>query len=134
MTVNGAARWRGASWSALGTGPGAPLGVGTVALAAFDPGTGPRLYAGGSFTRGGVLTGAMGQWDGTSWTTLGGLTTTSINSPSVSALAVHDDGSGPRLFAGRRLRRGRRHPFLRHRRLGRSLVGRRGRDVGPDAG
>jgi trimeric autotransporter adhesin len=46
------ARWNGTSWSALGDG----LCCGSVnALVVFDDGTGPALYAGGSFDRSGEV-------------------------------------------------------------------------------
>jgi hypothetical protein len=66
------------------------------ALATFDDGGGPALYAGGVFaTAGGAAASNIARWDGTSWTPLG-----SGMSGSVYALAVADLGSGPALYAG----------------------------------
>src|SRR5262249_44912063 len=67
------------------------------ALTSWDDGHGPALYAGGSFTSaGGVAANRIAKWDGSSWSALG----TGMNNSSVDALAVHDDGTGPALFAG----------------------------------
>jgi len=94
------ARWDGTSWSALGSGMNAPTGSPDVrALAVFDDGGGPALYAGGDYlTAGGVTANGIAKWDGTSWSALG------VGMPgffeSVLALAVFDDGSGPALYAG----------------------------------
>ena len=63
MTVNRVARWDGTAWSALsgpsGTGVDGPVN----ALAVFDDGTGPALYAGGDFTTaGGVASDNVAAW------------------------------------------------------------------------
>ncbi|TVQ51547.1 MAG: hypothetical protein EA377_12360, partial [Phycisphaerales bacterium] len=66
------------------------------ALTVFDDGSGPALYAGGSFSSaGGVTAYAIARWDGSSWSPLG----TGMNGP-VEALTVFDDGFGPALYAG----------------------------------
>jgi len=66
------------------------------ALAVFDDGTGPALYAGGEFGTGFLQPGHhITKWNGTSWEALG----SGINGP-VRALGVFDDGSGPALYAG----------------------------------
>jgi hypothetical protein len=66
------------------------------AISAFDDGSGPALYAAGSFaTAGGVTVNNVAKWDGASWSALGsGMTS------YVAALAVFDDGSGEGLYAG----------------------------------
>lgn len=70
------------------------------ALAIFDDGRGggPALYAGGSFTQiGGITIKGIARWNGSYWSAVGsGMGGTS---PSVRALTVFDDGSGPALFA-----------------------------------
>jgi len=95
------AKWDGTSWSALGSGVGETGGVfpAVYSLAVFDDGSGPALYAGGAFTlAGGVPANRVAKWDGSIWTALGsGVDGTSI--PYVEALAVFDDGSGPALHA-----------------------------------
>ncbi|HVP13543.1 MAG TPA: hypothetical protein VMV94_20380 [Phycisphaerae bacterium] len=87
--ANGIAKWDGAVWSPLGSGT---QGFGALALAAFDDGTGPALYAGGSFSSaGGVPANNIAKWNGTSWSPLG-----SGTNDWVIALAVlDDDGPGP---------------------------------------
>jgi hypothetical protein len=49
------ARWDGSSWSTLGEGIAGPLGSYPFvsAITAFDDGSGPAIYAGGSFTKAG---------------------------------------------------------------------------------
>jgi hypothetical protein len=56
------------------------------ALAVFDDGTGPALYAGG----------VVAKWDGSTWTAL------STGLGDVYALTVFDDGTGPALYVGGR--------------------------------
>jgi len=67
------------------------------ALAVFDDGSGPALYAVGDFTlAGGMAADHVARWDGALWTPAG----TGLNFDAF-ALAVFDDGSsgGPRLHA-----------------------------------
>ena len=67
------------------------------ALAVFDDGNGPALYAAGDFTvAGGVAANHVAKWDGAGWSPLG----SGIDGLVVSALCVFDDGSGPGLNAG----------------------------------
>jgi hypothetical protein len=64
------------------------------AIAAFDHGSGPTLYAGGKFTTvGGVMASNIAKWDGSSWAPLG-----SGTNDIVRDLEVFDDGSGPALY------------------------------------
>ncbi len=90
---DGIARWDGASWSPVGTGLAGP----GYCLALFDDGGGERLYVGGDFTSAGGAFGTanIAAWDGAAWAQVGGGV-----SNDVFALAVHDDGNGPALFAG----------------------------------
>lgn len=93
LPANRIARWDGTAWSRVGSG----LSGGFVqTLASFDDGTGPQLYAGGSFTvAGGISARRVARWDGTSWRPLGnGLPAT------VNELAALHDGGGPALYAG----------------------------------
>ena len=89
------AKWNGATWSSLGP-PGSGANNDVRALAVFDEGTGPALFAGGDFTSaGGAPAGHLARWDGAGWSTLGaGL------DDSVVALGVFDDGMGSALYAG----------------------------------
>lgn len=68
------------------------------ALATFDDGTGPALYAGGHsmFIEGSLATPHLLKWDGTNWSIVPG----DPQGLSVRSLAVHDDGSGTALFVG----------------------------------
>jgi len=104
MAVPAAAQTCG--WSALGGGTNSLTGALTafdeptgavIALAVFDDGTGPAVYAGGTFATadGGVVASRIAKWDGTQWSALG----SGMNS-TVAALTVFDDGGGPALYAG----------------------------------
>lgn len=100
VLVNKIARWDGSEWSALsgpsGTGVGGTNSV--RALAVYDDGTGPALYAGGSFTTAGGLTvNDIARWDGDNWAPLSGSSGTGVNG-TVEALTVYDDGDGPSLI------------------------------------
>ncbi len=94
VAVSSIARWNGTSWSALGSGMGGTSPF-VDALAVFDDGSGPALYAGGRFTAaGGVAANRIAMWNGTSWSALG----VGMNA-QVRALVGFDDGSGPALYA-----------------------------------
>jgi trimeric autotransporter adhesin len=103
LTVNNLARWSGSNWSGLAGGvlepaPDTTSAVGS--LASFDDGSGPALYVGGHFqTAGGVPAQNVARWNGGSWSSLGaGLSTDGTQ--GASAMLIHDDGNGPRLFVG----------------------------------
>jgi len=105
VEVNSIARWDGSSWSPLSgpAGAGMPGYTYVYALEVYNDGPAPALYAGGSFeTAGGVQASNIARWDGTSWSALSGPSGTGIPASSfeVSALRVHDDGSGPALWVG----------------------------------
>lgn len=90
------AKWNGTSWSALGAGTN-----GTVeAFAEFDDGSGPALYVAGSFsTAGGAPASRIARWKSGAWSAVGGGIDAGPGT-GVRALRVHDDGSGPALYAG----------------------------------
>jgi hypothetical protein len=74
VVVNNIARWDGANWSSVGGGAGGKL-RGVLALIVFDEnGSGqPALFAGGEFTTmGGISTGHLARWNGTTWSAVGG--------------------------------------------------------------
>jgi hypothetical protein len=81
------ASWNGVSWEAV---PGAPNGD-VRSLAVFNN----ELYVGGYFLT--LSTGQyvynLARWNGSAWSGVGG-----ANSP-VHELVVHDDGTGPALYA-----------------------------------
>ena len=93
--MEGVSRWDGLRWHPVGTGLEE-----VRCLAVFDDGAGPKLYAGGNFqTTSGAPANGIARWNGTSWQPLPG--TSSIGTPvSVSALQVHDDGTGSALYVG----------------------------------
>ena len=119
------ASWDGAAWSSVFAAGPDFQGTDAVVYAfeIFDDGSGPALYAGGEFlTAGGVPVHGIARWDGTSWSPLGsgvscedffpfpelrtgaddvkGIVLPGCGFPSVQALAVYDEGSGPALYAG----------------------------------
>lgn len=95
--ANRIAKWDGSEWSALGSGITSIFATKEVAaLTVFDDGTGPALYAAGTFNdAGGEPANHIAKWDGSSWSTLGDGTNS-----SVFAMTAFDDGSGPALYAG----------------------------------
>jgi hypothetical protein len=94
-TTNDIAAWNGSSWSPLGSGVYGYYGL-VRALKTYNSGSGPQLYAGGSFTIiGGVGSPNLGRWTGTAWQPVGA----GVNG-EVLALAVFDDGGGPDLYVG----------------------------------
>lgn len=102
VVCNGIGRWNGSQWTAL-TGPsGTGISGGwnkVYALAVWDDGTGSALYVGGDFTlAGGVTVNNIARWNGSEWQALTGSMGTGT-SAAVYSLAVHDDGSGPALYA-----------------------------------
>ncbi|MBI1853230.1 MAG: hypothetical protein HYR85_23070, partial [Planctomycetes bacterium] len=95
------ARWNGTSWSPLGSGMSGGTvdgGPHVLALAVFDDGSGPALYAGGYFFNAGSATVYnVAKWNGSDWSPLGGGLQ---HNGVVFHLVVFDDGSGPALFVG----------------------------------
>lgn len=95
VEAEGIVRWDGSEFSAVGDYPG----LWVRALVTHDDGTGPKLYAAGSdgivLPSGAYSAGVVACWDGTQWTSLGGAFNGEVHS-----LAVFDDGSGAKLYAG----------------------------------
>ncbi len=68
----------------------------TFTALAYDLGTGPRVFFGGTFgSAGGVPVNMLASWDGENWSSLEGGADGFVRSS-----AVFDDGSGPALYAG----------------------------------
>ena len=94
--VKGIAKWDGQSWSPVGTGLGNGGQDRVAALAVFDDGTGPALYATGRFTNAGSIgVNRIAKWNGQAWSPVGG----GLDGPG-SSLVVFDDGSGSALYVG----------------------------------
>ncbi len=82
-------------WLSMRAGDAASNGS-IYALCSFDDGSGPKIYAGGSFTSiNGVAATHVARWNGKSWEPLGSGLNWYVN-----ALAVYDHGTGPALYAG----------------------------------
>ena len=91
VAVDGIAHWDGAIWSDLDGGlVSAPNGINALAL--FDEGAGPRLFAGGT-----AGIDRLWRYDGNGWSPAG---PDFIVPGSIEALEVHDDGAGPDLYVG----------------------------------
>ena len=94
VPVSRVARWDGTSWSAVGDGFADGI---CWDLQVFDDGTGPALYAAGTFTASGATPLAgLARWTGTAWEDVG-----NTDDDTFGAL-VHDDGTGPALYVGGR--------------------------------
>jgi trimeric autotransporter adhesin len=94
------ARWGGNGWSPLGD-PHEGMNDVVRALAVFDDGAGPALYAAGYFTiAGGIPAAGIARWRGSShgWSSIGDLNL--AGGAGAYALTVFDDGSGPALYIG----------------------------------
>jgi hypothetical protein len=102
--ANRVAKWNGTVWSGLGAGAANGVSGEVHELAVFDDGSGsgPALYAGGSFTTaGGVTANRIARWNGVAWSPLvfrGAIGVSGL----VLALGAFDDGSGrgPALYVG----------------------------------
>jgi hypothetical protein len=105
IAVNSIAKWDGTSWSS----PRGPSGEGiggeeydppaVYALEVYDDGSGPALFAAGSFlTAGGFRANNIAKWNGRAWSPLIGPSVSGMNN-IVTDLAVYDDGTGEALFA-----------------------------------
>ena len=102
VPANAVAKWDGLSWSALGNGlTGGFFETIVFALAVYDDGSGPAIYAAGRFTRAGdVSVNHIAQWDGNTWLDVGDGLDGMQDIDRVNTLCVYDDGDGPALFVG----------------------------------
>lgn len=80
--------------------PGLPgFNSDVFALATFDSGNGPELYAGGRFaTSGATPVRGLARWTGSAWEEVAGGVAASPGLFAVRTLLAHDDGSGEALF------------------------------------
>jgi hypothetical protein len=84
----------------IGSGANALDGA-VLSLNVWNDGSGPALYAGGSFTSGaGATLDGVAQWSGSAWVPLRQGVTKSASTGIVNALASFDDGAGSALYAG----------------------------------
>lgn len=85
-------KWDGSTWSSVGS----PLQGRVTDIAAFDDGGGVKLYVAGQsmWSTSPLPVSSVLAWDGATWSQVGG-----SSSGVVERLIVHDDGSGPALFA-----------------------------------
>lgn len=91
------AKWDGRRWVELG----ARMDERVDGLAVYDDGSGEKLYVGGRFeTAGDVFAGAVASWDGAAWAPVTAPGTSAGIDWEVRAMATHDDGTGPALYAG----------------------------------
>lgn len=102
-TVNNVAAWDGSTWSALGGGIDGPIIGQTVIepeiydLQVFDDGSGPRLYATGTFRLDGFQ--GIAVFDGSIWSPVA---STGMAQDYGLALGTYDDGTGEALYVGGR--------------------------------
>lgn len=96
ITVNRIARWRSSTFSAVGSGVTGTGAVMVRALASFDSGSGPRLYAAGQFSGPGKN---IAVWNGGTWSTLAYNASFGTSNP-VNTMVVFDDGGGDDLYVG----------------------------------
>jgi trimeric autotransporter adhesin len=100
VQAEGIAKWNGTNWSPVGGGISGSYPY-IAALAVFDDGAGPALYAGGCFEAAGTLTtNSIAKWDGANWSALAAGIDGQADATSVMSLVVHDDGSGRALYVG----------------------------------
>src|SRR5688572_18146674 len=75
--------------------PAGAISDAVFALATYDDGSGPALYAGGPAPFG-VPSFVLHKWNGSAWEYM----TWPFSSVTVRAMVVHDDGTGPALYVG----------------------------------
>ena len=99
VRVERIAKWNGTDWELLSGTAG--NGVTVNAMEVFDDGSGPALFAGGTFNlAGGLTVNNIAKWNGVEWSPLTGSSGTGINIDGVNALEGFDDGTGPALYVG----------------------------------
>jgi trimeric autotransporter adhesin len=92
------ASWDGTSWAAL---PGAQLSNDVYDLIVHDDGSGEALFAAGGFmTGGGVALRGVGKFDGAAWHAIGDGVVIDDFIEAAFSIAVIDDGTGAKLYAG----------------------------------
>ncbi|MBL8861008.1 MAG: hypothetical protein JNK02_03270 [Planctomycetes bacterium] len=87
--LEGVARWNGLDWTPVGNGVSGPI----LATCVFDAGGGPALFVSEVTPASGFLSSNILRLNGAVWGLVGSFT------GRVGSLRVHDDGSGPALYA-----------------------------------
>jgi hypothetical protein len=96
LPVQNIAKWNGSTWSDVGGGLSWSVIPEVHVIYAADIGQGPGLYAAGYFQHAGTTeVRGIAQWNGQQWSPLG-----SGQNSNVQAMALYDDGSGPKLWIG----------------------------------
>ena len=98
VACSGIAKWDGTSWSPLGLGVNNGPALSLLRLEPpFVPT--PWLIVAGAFTAaGGAPAQKIAAWNGASWAPLNNLSAATVG--AIDALALYDDGSGLKLYAG----------------------------------
>ncbi|MEQ8844695.1 MAG: GC-type dockerin domain-anchored protein [Phycisphaerales bacterium] len=96
------AAWNGDEWVSMSADLPSPQSI--WAMMTGDVGQGENLIIGGAWPEiGGVFGADLAQWDGDQWLPVGdGSGISGTFSPTVFALEMFDDGTGPALYAGGR--------------------------------
>jgi hypothetical protein len=101
--------WDGSSWTKIAQVSGGDV----LAMAVFDDGNGPRLWASGYMSHLGAPNGSyvavnnLATWDGTDWHEA-----MPESGGEAYCMAVYDDGTGPTLYLGGALSVGPDEPFV----------------------
>jgi hypothetical protein len=91
--------YQGGIWRNVLPSPAGPINV----LEVFNDGTGQKLFAGGEFSHiGDQVANNIARWNGSGWQTAGMGVHSTSGPARVSAMAVHNDGSGWALYVGGR--------------------------------
>ncbi|MDA8016845.1 MAG: hypothetical protein MPN21_05285 [Thermoanaerobaculia bacterium] len=98
--ANHIAKWESGRWVPLRGPDGVGVSDTVFALTVWDDGTGPALYAGGTFdTAGGIEVNGVARWNGRSWSALEGPMGVGLGGRA-RALVSWNDGAGSDLYVG----------------------------------
>ena len=100
VTVSGIASFDGTTWSSPGTGMAGGFSPGVFALKVFNDGTGQKLYAAGRLGSIGGVNGMIARWTGSAWQPIGAGITAVQTFSDIEAMAIHNDGTGDKLYVG----------------------------------
>ena len=100
IAAEGVAKRFGGGWVPIGHGLIQGPVEAVYALATFDPGSGPALYAGGDFASPPPLPSRIARWDGTAWNAVGDTLYDPSGSSTVYALLSAHYSGAPSLYVG----------------------------------